>query len=368
MNEKADHTPGWSDAVRSSCLAEAVAEWVCVFDGSLRGLFANRGLLSARAGADAGPVAGRSLGDVLSCCRCRVGGPCGESPACAECGWLRAVEACTRGAPSDSRELRILTHDHAAYDFALTVRSLSEGGGGPRWLCVLRDSYAEKRLRVLERTFFHDVANLASGVRGLCDLSLDPGGSQDPEVPALIRDAADKLMNEVQRLRVLRVAENGDLEVFSAAVSSGDLLREIAARFSEEAKARHLEVVVRDGAANGLFESDREILSLILGDLFLNAVEASARKEQVTLACDIEGPQVVFRVGNSAVLTPEVRAHLFERSFTTRGAGKGVGAYRAKLLCERYLKGKLSCVSQEGSGTVVTCAVPFAAPGAPVCD
>lgn len=367
MDEMTDNTPGWSEAIQSARLAARVAEWVCVFDSRLRSVFANRDYLTTRDEHGAGSVAGRSLGDILNCCWCRAGGLCGEAEACVACGWFQALESCRQGLPSNSRELRILKEDHTACDFALIVLSLTEDGGEPRWLCVLRDTYAEKRLRVLERTFFHDVMNLASGVRGLCDLIIEPDGSHDREVPALIHDTADKLLNEIQRLRVLRVAENGDLEVVRAAVTSGDILQGVVARYSEEANARHLEVAVRDGAENVAFESDREIVALIIGDVLLNAIEASARNDRITLACDIVEQQVVFRVGNPAVLSPEVRAHLFERSFTTRGAGRGVGAYRAKLLCERYLKGKLSVVSQELSGTLITCAFPFVVPGCP-CD
>ena len=71
---------------------------------------------------------------------------------------------------------------------------------------------------------------------------------------------------------------------------------------------------------------------------------------------------MVFRVRNPVVLSADVQNHVFERSFTTRGAGKGVGSYRAKLLGENYLKGRLSFVSREQDGTVFSLALPLGMP------
>ena len=35
----------------------------------------------------------------------------------------------------------------------------------------------------------------------------------------------------------------------------------------------------------------------------------------------------------------EVKAQIFERSFSTKGRGRGIGTYSIKLLTERYLEG-----------------------------
>jgi sensor histidine kinase regulating citrate/malate metabolism len=43
---------------------------------------------------------------------------------------------------------------------------------------------------------------------------------------------------------------------------------------------------------------------------------------------------------------------LFQRSFSTKGNGRGIGTYSIKLLTENYLKGKVSFFSNEEEGTV----------------
>ena len=256
-------------------------------------------------------------------------------------------------------ECRVLSHIPTAFDFEVTVLPLKRESGEALWLCGLRDTFAQKRLRVQDRTFFHDVLNLAAGIRGLCDLMADEEGVPDKEMMGLIRSGADNLVDEIQRLRKLRIAENGDLELCETEVSPGEILRGTVARVKDEAEARHLEVVVTDDAEEVLFVSDSEVLLLIVCDLFRNAVEASSPGDRITLSCGVEGEEMVFRVRNPAVLAADVQGHVFERSFTTRGAGRGVGAYRSKLLGEKYLKGRITFVSQESEGTVASFAVPL---------
>jgi sensor histidine kinase regulating citrate/malate metabolism len=43
---------------------------------------------------------------------------------------------------------------------------------------------------------------------------------------------------------------------------------------------------------------------------------------------------------------------LFQRSFSTKGTGRGLGTYSIRLLTENYLEGKVSFVSNEAEGTV----------------
>jgi len=50
---------------------------------------------------------------------------------------------------------------------------------------------------------------------------------------------------------------------------------------------------------------------------------------------------------------------LFQRSFSTKGEGRGLGTYSIKLYTERYLKGTVSFSSAEGEGTVFRVRYPW---------
>lgn len=351
----------WAGVCSASTLADLATDRLFVIDGRLQVVRANKAFLDAFGLSGPEALAGQTLGSVTACRHAGNGQGCGAAAACAECGWLQAVEACGRSGRGE-QECRILQEGGRAFDFAVTV---APAGSGELRVCGLKDLFAAKRLRVLERAFFHDVTNLSAGIRGLCEIEQGSDSGQADELRLLIHDGADKLVEEVERLRALRVAENGDLRVFLSPVAPGEILQRVADRFKEDSSARHLEVVIDDAGAPSAFETDRDLLPSLLGEFARNAIEASKRGDRVTLACRAEGGQIVFSVHNPAELDGNARAHVFERSFSTKGPGHGVGAYRTKLIAERCLNGRVGFVSGGHEGTTFYLRFPLAGAAAP---
>ena len=91
--------------------------------------------------------------------------------------------------------------------------------------------------------------------------------------------------------------------------------------------------------------SDRALLWRVLGNMLKNALEASQPGETVTLGCRSGSGQVELWVHNPGEIPEEVRLQIFQRSFSTKGAGRGLGTYSIKLLGERYLRGKVSFIT-----------------------
>jgi sensor histidine kinase regulating citrate/malate metabolism len=50
---------------------------------------------------------------------------------------------------------------------------------------------------------------------------------------------------------------------------------------------------------------------------------------------------------------------IFQRSFSTKGAGRGLGTYSIKLLGERYLHGTVSFASSAEQGTIFQISLPL---------
>ncbi len=57
----------------------------------------------------------------------------------------------------------------------------------------------------------------------------------------------------------------------------------------------------------------------------------------------------------------DTQLQLFQRGFTTKGDGRGLGLYGAKLLAEGYLGGTIGFDSDVDSGTVFYVDVPLEA-------
>ncbi len=108
-----------------------------------------------------------------------------------------------------------------------------------------------------------------------------------------------------------------------------------------------------------IFENDFTLLGRVLGNLVKNALEASTPGQTVTLLCLQEDDRVAFHVHNVTVIPRHVQQQLFQRSFSTKGNGRGLGTYSIKLLSERYLKGEVSFTSSPSHGTTFTVRFPL---------
>ena len=76
------------------------------------------------------------------------------------------------------------------------------------------------------------------------------------------------------------------------------------------------------------------------------------------MGCFEKEGRVHFWVHNPGYMPANVQAQLFRRSFSTKGVGRGLGAYSMKVLTEQYLQGRISFVSTEENGTTFTAEYP----------
>jgi signal transduction histidine kinase len=144
-------------------------------------------------------------------------------------------------------------------------------------------------------------------------------------------------------------------------MSSLSILQDVVAlyRSLQIARARTIQIV--PSSADVRFSTDKTQLTRIVGNMLKNALEASPSGERVLVGCDRDrDTQVSFWVQNFQVMPPEVQLQIFNRSFSTKGNGRGIGTYSIKLLCERYLKGEVSFVSSAEQGTIFKVTLPLA--------
>ena len=83
-----------------------------------------------------------------------------------------------------------------------------------------------------------------------------------------------------------------------------------------------------------------------------NALEATRAGGTVCTGIKNDGDKIIFWVKNNQVIPQDVQRQLFQRSFTTKGTGRGLGTYSIRLLTENYLEGKARFLSNESEGTL----------------
>jgi len=346
--------------VQLGAVLDAVPQPMAVINAQRQIVHLNEAARQMLGVGSASDLAGARPGEALGCeVAARAPGGCGTAVACCDCGAVLSVLEARRRGRGD--RTCTISRGSSAMPLDLQVASrLIDVEGEPFILATLTDVHHERRRRILERLFFHDVLNTAGGLRGLSEANLatletDPAGAA--ELARLLVQGCHQLVEEITAQRDLAAAEAGELEVRTETVDAADILADVARTYGHHPVAAGRTLAVPAGPSADL-QTDPGLLGRVLGNLVKNALEAVPRGGEVTLAHAIDADHVAFRVGNPGEVPRHVRRHLFERSVSTKGAGRGLGTYSVRLLTEVYLGGTVSWFSDARRGTCVTIRIP----------
>lgn len=353
----------FADMFLTRHLLDAMPGVVIVLNFCRQIVFANRAFYQLAGWSNAENPLGLLVGDVLSChVAVDAESGCGTGETCVTCGALMAmitgldgehsVQECTL-----TRQLGVATQN-----LTLRVWSAPLDHGGEKFVVLAgMDISHERRRLALERTFFHDILNLVGSIRGFAEL-MEIDENADPlAISRRIQTASQRVIDEIDAQRVLLAVEKGELNVDNHMLASLDVLNDIVALYEGQEVARKRFLQLDDGAVAYSFVSDMTLLRRILGNMVKNALEASPEGEVVTLGTGVSGSQLSFWVHNRAFIPVEYQQRIFQRDFSTKGSGRGLGTYSMKIL-GNYLAGEVSFVSSPQLGTRFTLWLPIMRP------
>ena len=356
----------FADAGFFGRLMDYLPNMVLVLNRQRQIVYANRAALERAGLRDRTAAIGLRPGELLHCKhRNAAEGGCGTSNFCRFCGQVKAVLASQSGQAS-AEDCR-LTVESGGHEEALDLRvwaTPTEFDGEPLTFVALADVAEEKRRVFLERIFLHDVANTAMAVRGLWDLANDPAAeppARQQHMDTLGR-LAERMVEEVKGHQLLVAAESDQLKLNRQRLDSLELLRQLFRCYNrpELLGQRWLEVAAESASVE--FWSDETLMVRVLANMIKNAIEASPEGATVMLGCRGDVGRVLFWAHNYGSMPEEVQAQVFQRSFSTKGTGRGLGTYSMKYFTEKYLGGKVSFTSTEAEGTTFTAEYPIALP------
>ena len=136
------------------------------------------------------------------------------------------------------------------------------------------------------------------------------------------------------------------------------MLKQLIQFFQDRPEGKGRPMEIRREASDAEFITDSILLKIVLSHMVRNALEACGGSETVVLNADAREEEVEFSVQHPNFIPKDVQLQIFQRGFTTKGEGRGLGTYTMRLLSERYLKGKVSFVSTKNVGTTFRVCYP----------
>jgi signal transduction histidine kinase len=347
-------------------LLDAMPNIVLVLNRKGRAVYVNTSALKLLGLKDECSLLGLCYGEVLGCVHAfEMRGGCGTTKFCETCGAAHAIlsSQCGCTAAEEWRITRQQDDDVDALVFqvwATPVEINSEQF--TVFACV--DISDAKRRRALERIFFHDILNTAGILLGTVELMLEmDSGAVIGELEQKASRLARRLVNEIKAQRDLAEAESYELSVALASIHSLEFLQQIGDMYEQRKIAEERHIRIAEDAEDVTFVSDPTLLGRVIGNMVKNALEASLPGQTVTLGSKVVEKEIELWVHNDAFIPREVRLQIFQRAFSTRGPGRGLGTYSMKLLSQRYLGGDISFTSSEEEGTIFKARYPLRLPG-----
>lgn len=344
-------------------LMQATPDYVLLVNRKRQIVTANRNVLNVSGATTPESLLGKRPGEAFNCIHSRdTSEGCGTGTYCSVCGGMQAVLDCLETGTQTVRECHVtLNGDEQTAVDMVTVATPIMIDGMEFIVLVMRDISNEKRRELLERVFFHDVINTAGGIYGLaCMLAEDEDMSEQVrrEHRNWLVELSDKLLDEIRNQRKLLAAEKGEFVPECANMSVRTVLTEVLNLYRHHEKAPGRVLQLADGRDYTVF-SDASVLRRIIGNMTINALEATQTGGAVTLSARLDGSWVTIDVHNPGEMAADVQLQLFNRSFSTKAAsGRGIGTYCMKLFGERYLKGRVSFRSNREEGTVFSFSLP----------
>ena len=311
---------------------------------------------------DINKLIGHRPGEILNCIHSQKNEPgCGTSEYCINCGAVQAIVAGQKGERTSKECMLTMNTGSENVSLELLITAAPFSLKLQEYVAVfVTDISDEKRRKNLERIFFHDVMNTAGGLHGLVQLLSYSG--KYPELKDYLQDVeevSNTLLEEIKCQRDLVNAENNELVVHLKTVQSMKLLEETIKHLLNHDVAKNKSIIIDNNINNVCFETDPVLLIRVLSNMVKNALEASVHGDTITIGSNSWDGRIDFWVNNPTVMPRVVQLQVFQRSFSTKGYGRGLGTYSINLLTERYLKGTVSFHVSETEGTTFTVSLPL---------
>jgi signal transduction histidine kinase len=280
---------------------------------------------------------------------------CGTGRNCRFCGAILTVLRCLETKQPQEGESRITTeHNNKITPLDLQVVANPLFVDNSFYVAVyMLDISSQKRRDYLERTFIHDIINSTGALSNRLEFFPHEGFDKSQMTHfTKIKTELSRILDDIEAQRDLIKIENNELTPKLKQVTTSDIIQSSIETISTDRVARDKKIEIDNACISKEIVTDKRLIRRVLINLLKNALEASKAGEIVTIGCKEQGSKIIFWVKNDAVMPEEVQSQIFQRFYSTKGPGRGLGTYSVKILVEQYLQGEVSFESNDEIGTI----------------
>jgi len=320
----------------------------------------NHAFLEAIGIADINDVFGLRLGESLNCIHSfKKPHGCGTTEYCSTCGAAIAMMAAIN---QDKIEEQICTitsqKEGIKDDISLMIRAQPIMVENNRWILVFAQDITQHQFWTnLEKVFFHDINNMLTSLLGNSEL-LAMKMPESTEIQQ-IKDASERLCREIKIQKTLSQYKDVKYLLRKTTTSLFKIKKELSLIIDGHKSTENKLIDDTWPPENIQLYTDTLLVSRILGNMVINALEATIDGDLIQLRTHAEQNYIEWEVWNRKFIPENIQRRIFQRHYSTKSNyGRGLGTYSMKLFGEGHLKGKISFKSSVDEGTTFIFKLP----------
>ncbi len=299
-------------------------------------------------------------GEILQCIHAHEKpAGCGTTKFCSSCGAaISIVSSLGEDKPEERTCALTVNRGDKLVDMSLLVRSNPIRINGDKFLLLfIQDITRQQQLSALERTFYHDINNMLGMLLGASDLLVKQNPS---ELAESIRKVALRLHKEVAIQRCLSKDGSCDYQPLRFKIAAAEVLEELQSFFANHPAARNKHLEFAETHADLSVNTDVILLSRVLSNMIINALEATPVNGTVKVWLEHPGDTLSFCVWNAQEIPSEIANRIFQRNFSTKEeSGRGIGTFSMKFFGETILGGQVGFTTSKEEGTIFRFSLPL---------
>ncbi|MBC8162637.1 MAG: HAMP domain-containing protein [Roseiflexaceae bacterium] len=228
------------------------------------------------------------------------------------------------------------------------------------------------RARVLRRQMTadiaHDLRTPLSVILGYTEALREGKLLPDQDMFDTMHTEAQHLQHLIDDLRVLSLADAGELPLTRQHIAPHTLLDRAAATYAAQASAQGIALDVQALSTLPLVWADAERMAQVFGNLLANALRYTPACGSIALAAAVQGRAVEFQVRDTGSgIDTAALPHIFERFYRADAArqhpgSSGLGLAIVKSIVEAH-GGSIHAESAPGQGTLIRLSLPVSPHG-----